>query len=180
MRGLSVVVAVARGASGGVVVAAGRLERPARGIFSRKPALRGAGPAAAVPAIPVLGRGAPDSVHRQSANLPVVQQGRVPTMQTVQKTAEIPQVLFLVHVAVNMQRQVPPVLSDSWRCLKSVHRQSLWRLGDGCDAFRGLFRTPSIRTSSPGFQRTFLSPRWLLVVEGSGVPESLGVLLQGV
>ena len=39
--------------------------------------------------------GAPYSVHRQSADLPVAQQRRVPTEQTMQKTVEIPQVLFL-------------------------------------------------------------------------------------
>ena len=39
--------------------------------------------------------GASDSVHRQSAGLPVVQQRRILTVQTVQKITEIPQVLFV-------------------------------------------------------------------------------------
>ena len=53
-------------------------------------ALRGADPSVVdvpeilqLPAVHVLGRGAPDSVHRQSADFPFVQQRRVPTVQTV-------------------------------------------------------------------------------------------------
>ena len=74
----------------------------------------------------------------------------------MQKTAEIPQVLFVVDVAVIMQRQVPAVLRDSWPCLQSVHRQSVNSgLAAGVmgffAAFCCLFRTPSSWTSSPAF-----------------------------
>ena len=56
----------------------------------------------------------PDSLHRQSVDFPVVRQRRVPTVQTVQLTAEILQVLPVL----NMLRQVPAVLLEQWRCLR--------------------------------------------------------------
>ena len=66
-------------------------------------------PAGRVPAVQrVLLGGASDPVHRQSALTFCVRRRRVPTVQTVQKTIGIPQVLFLgeVVVSVVIQRQV--------------------------------------------------------------------------
>ena len=56
-------------------------------------------PAGCVPAVQgVLRDGASDPVHRQSALTSCVRRRRVPTVQTVQKTVEIPQVLFVVDM----------------------------------------------------------------------------------
>ena len=110
----------------------------------------------------------PDSVHRQSADLPVVLQRRVPTVHPVHKTAEIPQVLFQVDVLAVVQRQVPAVLSDVGGASGSMTiLRRVW-LGFFA-AFFWNFRTPSIWTSSPGSQLSFrwaLEGQQLLVIEG--------------
>ena len=71
-------------------------------------AVRGADPwvcgrpcdsAGCVPSVQgVLLDGASDPGHRQSALTSCVRPRRVPTVQTVQKTVEIPQVLFVVDM----------------------------------------------------------------------------------
>ena len=119
-------------------------------------------------------RGGFNSASWSSADLLVVQQRRVPTMQTVQKTVEIPQVLFLVIVVEIMHRQVPAVLRDRWRCLNHFIDRVYGGLAAGVRvfaAFCGFFQTPSSWTLSPGCQRTFLTSRWPTVV----VSGTLGV-----
>ena len=82
----------------------------------------------------------PDSVHRQSVDFPVMRQRRVPTVQTVQPTAEflqvlfwgveVPQFLFIDRVRSSRceQRQVPtgfPVPGHSCWPARVVQRQVL-------------------------------------------------------
>ena len=81
-----------------------------------------------VPAIHVVGErgGAPVPVHRQSGGLFRCAPGRVPTVQTVQKTGEILQVLFLdtVETPVVVQRHVLGL--RQCRKLWKFHRCSSW------------------------------------------------------
>ena len=78
---------------------------------------------------------------------PVVQQRRVPTVQTVQKTVESPQVQFLGDVAVNMRRQVQQFSAT----VSGVSSQFIDRVLGGLAAgvmgffaaFCNFFRTPS-------------------------------------
>ena len=66
-------------------------------------------------------------------------------------------------------------LSDSWKCLRSVHRQSsvtiLRRVFDVPFAafFGSIFRTPSSWTLSPVLPADLLSPRWPTVVGRRGL-----------
>ena len=55
-------------------------------------------------------------------NVEVVQPMCVPVAQIV----AIPVPQWEIDVAVSTQRQVPAVLRDSWRVLRTVHPQSLW------------------------------------------------------
>ena len=70
----------------------------------------------------------PDSVHRQSVDFPIMRQRRVPTVQTVQPTAETLQVLFWGEHA----GQVPA--SDTGGASASVHRQRVVFLVENRDS----------------------------------------------
>ena len=85
---------------------------------------------------------------------------------TVQKTAEVPHLQFIDKVLT-----VPVDNFLLWR---------LWRWGGGFRRFCGIFRTPSIWTSSARLAATFLSPRWPTVVGRRGLPCCAAVFLDSI